>query len=260
MKKKYIAGLIICCLLTLTLVGCSTKKADTTTTTKVVPKTAMQILTDRVNQSDLINNRQDTNLQDLSTRITGVEARTTTLEGKAQIDLTPLTARVTALEGLNISSWASIFWANISDLQALNTYLSTRIASLESYNVSVRLASLEARVNASPNYSTPTPNRSTPTPTPILCVTTKPVSIYPNNGNTSMPNGSILFQWQDSNASGYEFWFGTNPASLLKIDTLAKDALFYPFPATDLNTYYFWRVVALSPCGNQSTMWWFRTQ
>ena len=246
------------------VVGCSSSKT-TSNESKVTPRTPMQILTDRANQSDLINNRQDTNLQDFSNRITGVEARVLTLEGKAQIDLSPLTARVTALEGFNISSWANmsaILRANISDLQAANAYLATRIGSLESYNISARLALLESHINASPNYSTPTPtpNGSTPTPTPILCVTTKPISIYPNNGNTSMPNGSILFQWQDSNASGYEFWFGTNPASLLKVDTLSKDALFYPFPAVDINTYYFWRVVALSPCGNQSTMWWFKTQ
>jgi hypothetical protein len=215
------------------LVGCS--KKDTTTGTKVVPKTPMQILTDRVNASDVVDSRQDTSIQDLATRIT------TEVGAITQVDLGPLTARVGILEALNMS--------NFTDALA-------RLSYLESFNIAARLTALEARFNGSA-----TPNGSTPTPTPTNCsLVTKPVALYPELGNMSMLNGSILFRWSDSNASGYEFWFGTNPASLLKVDTLSKDALFYPFPATGSNTYYFWRVVAISSCGNQSTMWWFKTQ
>jgi hypothetical protein len=227
------------------LVGCS-KKADTTTP-KVVPLTPMQVLTNRANASDVVDARQDQNITDLSNRIT------TEIAAVSQVDLSPINARLGVLEALNFS-----------DLAGGLSFLTVRVASLESYNISGRLAAIEARLNASP---TATPNASaTPTPIPtatpsVNCsLVLKPVAIYPELGNMSMVNGSILFRWVDSNASGYEFWFGTNPASLLKVDTLSKDALFYPFPATGSNTYYFWRVVAISPCGNQSTMWWFKTQ
>ena len=229
------------------LVGCSSKKEDTGT--KVVPRTAIQLVNDRVNVSDATNARQDTNITDLSNRIT------TEIAAVSQVDLSPINARLGVLEALNFS-----------DLAGGLSFLTVRVASLESYNISGRLAALEARINTSvPAVTpTPTPNGSTPTPTAtpsINCsLVLKPVAIYPELGNMSMVNGSILFRWVDSNASGYEFWFGTNPASLLKVDTLSKDALFYPFPATGSNTYYFWRVVAISPCGNQSTMWWFKTQ
>jgi len=231
------------------LVGCS--KKDATSTPKTVPLTPMQILTNRVNNSDAINLAQDQTDIALSNRIT------TEIGAITQVDLSPINARLGVLEALNFS-----------DLSGGLSFLAVRVTSLESYNISGRLAAIEARLNTSvPAVTpTPTPNGSTPTPTPVPTVAlncstvTKPVAKYPELGNMSMVNGSILFQWYDSNASGYEFWFGTNPASLLKVDTLSKDALFYPFPATGSNTYYFWRVVALSPCGNQSTMWWFKTQ
>lgn len=232
MKKRIILSLlIICCCSLLLSVGCS-KKSDTA---KVTPKTPIQLANDRINASDTINTRQDQNLIDLSNRIT------TEIAAVSHYNDAPLIARVTALEAFNIS-----------DLIAQNAYQNIRLASLESYNISARLATIEARLNAS---VTPTP-----VPTSNCTSVTKPVAIYPELGNMSIVNGSILFRWQDSNASGYEFWFGTNPASLLKVDTLSKDALFYQFPATSPNTYYFWRVVAISPCGNLSTMWWFKTQ
>jgi len=228
MSKKIIYGLLVlCCCSVFLLVGCS-KKADTTTT-KATPRTPVQLVNDRVNASDAINGRQDTNIQDLAGRVG-------TLEGRPIIDLTSLTTRVLALEGLNNSA-----------LDAINASLSYRMALIEA-----KLA------------ATPTPNATptvTPTITPTNCsLVTKPVGIYPQSGNMSIINGSILFQWANCNASGYEFWFGTDPSSLINCATLSKDALFYPWPVINTNTYYFWRIVAISPCGNQSTMWWFKTQ
>jgi hypothetical protein len=125
------------------LVGCS-KKADTTTP-KVVPLTPMQVLTNRVNNSDTINARQDQNLIDLSNRMT------TEIAAVSVFDHTPFTDRLVALEGLNMSTF-------VADLAFLNV----RLATYDSYNISARLAALEAR----PLYA-PTPNASvTPTPTP----------------------------------------------------------------------------------------------
>jgi hypothetical protein len=240
MKKRYIIGLLICCLMILPLVGCTTKKATTTGTTQ----TPLQALSARVNSSDAVNTRQDQNITDLSNRITVVENR-------PQADISPLTARVGVLESLNMSTFAG-------DL----SFLAVRVASLESYNISSRLAALEAR----PICNTTTTVIVTPTPTPTTIPTVncslvkKPVTIYPTNGAISIPNGSIMFQWVECNASGYKFYFGTDPAALTEIAILDKDVLAYPFPAPNPNTYYFWRVIALSPCGNQSTMWWFKTQ
>jgi len=227
MNKKITYSLLaLCCCSVFLLVGCS-KKTDTTGTTKTVPKTPVQLVNDRVNVSDSINGRQDTNIQDLANRVG-------TLEGRPIIDLSSLTARVLALESLNNSI--------IDDINA---------------SLSFRISVIEGKLAATP---TPTVN-ATPTVTPTNCsLVTKPSAIYPQLGNMSVPNGSILFQWSNCNSSGYEFWFGTDPSALLNCATLGKDALFYPFPATSLNTYYFWRIVAVSNCGNQSTMWWFKTQ
>ena len=265
MKKRYIIGLVICCLMIIPLVGCTTKKATTTGTTKTplalltdrvnasdaVNTRQDQNITDRVNASDAVNTRQDQNITDLSNRITNEVGAITPQ------DLGPLTARIGILEALGFS-----------DVVGNLSFLTIRVASLESYfsgynssQISLIFRNLlNMSVNGTIVMPTPTPITPTPTPTVNCTLVTKPVALYPELGNMSMVNGSILFRWADSNASGYEFWFGTNPASLLKVDTLSKDALFYPFPATGSNTYYFWRVVALSPCGNQSTMWWFKTQ
>jgi hypothetical protein len=244
MKKRYLIGLLLCCLMIIPLVGCS--KKESTTGTKAIPKTPLQILTDRVNASDTKDSAQDTSITDLSNRIT------TEIAAVSTFDHAPFTSRLVALESLNMSTFGA-------DLAFVNI----RLATYDSYNVSARLAYLESRINASPT-ATPVPNGSTPTPTPIpptnCSLVKKPASPSPNNGNMSMPNGSIMFQWAECNASGYEFWFGTDPAVLTRIAVLEKDVLAYPFPAPISNNYYFWRVVAISPCGNQSTMWWFKTQ
>ena len=244
MKKRYIIGLILCCLMIIPLVGCSKKEA--TTGTKVVPKTPMQILTDRVNASDTKDSSQDQSIVDLSTRIT------TEIAAVSHYDDAPIKARIGVLESLGFA-----------DVVGNLSFLAVRVTSLEFYNISARLTALEAKFNTSPT-ATPVPNGSTPTPTPVpptnCSLVKKPASPSPNNGNMSMPNGSIMFQWAECNASGYEFWFGTDPSVLTRIAVLEKDVLAYPFPAPISNNYYFWRVVAISPCGNQSTMWWFKTQ
>jgi len=291
-KKRYLVGVVLCCLMIIPLVGCGNKGA-TSNTSRVTPKTPMQILTERANQSDLVNNRQDTNLQDFSNRITGVEARVLTLEGKAQIDLSPLTARVTALEGLNISSWANvsaILRANISDLQAANAYLATRIGSLESYNISTRLLTLEnGSINTSiltrlttlenmshditsiiGSYNTSQLltifhnllNLSTGISIPSTCETIiQPNVVNPQNGNMSEPNTSVRLEWNfQPNASGYEVYLGINTDSTsmaLKVSTSSQ--MYYQTVLPD--TIYFWKVIALSNCGNKSSeTWWFKTQ
>jgi hypothetical protein len=237
MKKRYIVGLLICCLLVAFFsVGCTEKTATPTTTVK----TPLQNLSDsadlRFNAVALIDTRQDADILALANRIT------TEIASITGVDLGPLTARVSILEALNIS-----------DITASVSYQGIRVSALEALNISYRLTALEALHGG---------NVSTPTPTPVsnCSLVKKPVAIYPTNGNMSMPNTSIMFQWVECNASGYKFYFGTDPASLTEIAILEKDVLAYPFPAPSPDTYYFWRVISLSPCGNQSTMWWFKTQ
>lgn len=152
MKKRYIIGLLLCCLMIIPLVGCS-KKSDTTTP-KVVPLTPMQVLTNRVNASDAKDSVQDQNIVDLANRIT------TEIGAITQVDLSPLTARIVALEGLNLSSFGA-------DLAFVNV----RLATYDGYNISARLTALEARP-----VPTPTPNASvTPTPTPTGTVNHPPI-------------------------------------------------------------------------------------
>jgi outer membrane lipoprotein-sorting protein len=248
MKKRYIIGLIICCLMILPLVGCTTKKATTTGTTQ----TPLQSLSARVNSSDAVNTRQDQNITDLSNRIT------TEIGAISHYNDAPILARVGVLESLNMSTFAG-------DL----SFLTVRVSSLESYNISVRLAALEARPIYNPNISptaTPVSNGSTPTPTPIPTVApncslvTKPVAIDPLNGNMSVANNSIMFQWSNCNATYYELYFGNNSNTMSLIANTTDIPMFWKDSEINPNTYYFWKVIAVSSCGNKSSSWWFKTQ
>jgi hypothetical protein len=247
MKKRYLIGLLLCCLMIIPLVGCSKKDAGGT---KVVPKTPMQILTDRVNASDTKNGIQDQNIMDLSSRIT------TEIGSIAHYNDAPILARLGVLEALNFSD-------TIGSL----SFLTVRVASLESYNISVRLAALEARPIYNPNISpTATPNGSTPTPTPIPTVAlnctlvTKPVSVFPTNGDMAVSNSSIMFQWSVCNATSYEFYFGGNSNTMTLIANTTDIPMYLKNSEIMPNTYYFWKVIAVSPCGNKSSSWWFKTQ
>jgi hypothetical protein len=248
MKKRYLIGLLLCCLMIIPLVGCSKKDAGGT---KVVPKTPMQILTDRVNASDTKNGIQDQNIMDLSSRIT------TEIGSIAHYNDAPILARLGVLEALNFSD-------TIGSL----SFLTVRVASLESYNISVRLAALEARPIYNPNASptaTPTIN-ATPTPTPIPTVApnctlvTKPVSVFSTNGDMTVSNSTIMFQWSVCNATSYEFYFGNNSNTMTFIANTTDIPMFLKNSEIMPNTYYFWKVIAVSPCGNKSSSWWFKTQ
>jgi hypothetical protein len=246
MNKKLIFGLLAICLCsTLIFTGCS--KKDASTGTKVVPKTPMQLVNDRVNASDAKNTQQDQSLFDLSNRITSEIAAV------SQVDLSPINARLGVLEALNFS-----------DLAGSLSFLTVRVASLESYNISGRLTAIEARLNAS---VTPTPTiNATPTPTPIPTVApnctlvTKPVSVFPLNGDMAVSNSTIMFQWSVCNATSYEFYFGNNSNTMVLIANTTDIPMFLKNSEIMPNTYYFWKVNAVSPCGNRSSSWWFKTQ
>jgi len=245
MKKSWWPKILIvlCCLMIIPLVGCS--KKDATTTPKVTPKTPMQLLTDRVNASDTKDAAQDQSLFDLSNRITSEIAAV------SHYDDAPIKARLGVLESLGFA-----------DVVGNLSFLAVRVTSLESYNISARLTALEAKFSPT---ATPTPNGSTPTPTPIPTATpnctlvTKPVNIFPPNGDLNVSNSSIMFQWSDCNATSYNFYFGDNSNSMVLLANTTDIPMFYNDEILP-NTYYFWKVVAVSPCGNKSSSWWFKTQ
>jgi hypothetical protein len=249
--KKLVFGLLAICLCSaLIFTGCS--KKDASTGTKVVPKTPMQILTDRVNASDTKDSSQDQSIFDLSNRITNEIAAV------ARYDDAPIIARLGILEALNFS-----------DLAGGLSFLTVRVASLESYNISVRLAALEARPIYNPNVSptvtpnvsaTPTPTPVTPTPTINCTLVTKPVSVFPTNGDMSVSNSTIMFQWSVCNATSYEFYFGNNSNTMTLIANTTDIPMYLKNSEIMPNTYYFWKVIAVSPCGNKSSSWWFKTQ
>lgn len=206
MNKKLIFGLLAICLCsTLIFTGCS--KKDASTGAKVVPKTPMQILTDRVNASDTKDSSQDQSLFDLSNRITNEIAAV------SQVDLSPINARLGVLEALNFS-----------DLAGSLSFLTVRVASLESYNISARLAALEARFSATPTPIgyTPTPTPVTPTPTPTSvygCGVNRPAAIFPSpsamNVNISGNGSTVNFEWTACvNAVRYEFYLSKDSANM----------------------------------------------
>jgi len=229
------------------LVGCS-KSEDTPTATI---KTPIQLVNDRVNNSDMINTRQDQSLLDLSNRIT------TEVGAVTHYDDAPILARIVALEGLNLSA-----------ISAQITYLTLQLQDIADDNLSARLTALETKVNAhitaTPTVNaTPTPTANvTPTPTAVptpIGSLTKPIALYPTIGNTTVINGSILFQWTECNATVYEFWFGNNSNNLALIDTLDSDVQSFLWPATDSDTYYFWRIRAIVGTTVKSSSFWFKT-
>jgi len=247
MKKRYIIGLILCCLMIIPLVGCSGKK-DATTATKTVPKTPLQILTDRVNASDAINYTQDQTDIALSNRIT------TEIAAVSQVDLSPINARLGVLEALNFSDLAGGF--------------------LESYNISGRLAAIEARLNATPTPTpvgyTPTPTPVTPTPTPTSvygCGVNRPVAIFPSPSSMSVNisgNGSTVnFEWTAcTNAVRYEFYLSKDSANMgIPRANIYPPNHAYLYPVENSSTFYYWKVVAVSPCNvTEADAWWFKTE
>jgi hypothetical protein len=58
----------------------------------------------------------------------------------------------------------------------------------------------------------------------------------------------------------YEFWFGTDAGSMILAKNLSAPVTFYTYPVPLADTYYFWKVVAVSPCNlTESDAWWFKT-
>ncbi len=250
MKKKLIFGLLaICCCSVFLLVGCT--KDDSTD--KVVIKTPMQLLTDRVNTSESTNVRQDNDLLNHGSRIGTLE---TTVSGLTAFDPAPITARIVALEGLNLSTWI----AQIS-------YINLQIVDLADDNCSTRLTALENKVNshitATPTVNaTPTPTANvTPTPTAIpVGLLSKPIAIYPEKGNISVPIGEINFEWSDCNATVYEFYFGNDPTNMSMLDSNIDSDVFNYNLYVNTSDYYYWRIRAIVGTSVKSSSFWFKTQ
>lgn len=202
--------------------------------------------------------------------------------------LTALQADVDAVEAsvdtLETNVWEhgnsiATMLTRLTNLETAKTGLEARIGNLETANTDttdVDMASIEARiafleiqyeglVNPTPT-PTATPSGSPtiiPTPTPVVyCGIHRPAAVYPPASSTTIPNGSVLFQWSEAiNAVKYEFWFGTDSSSMTKvkeIDDFSVTSYLHPVPLA--NTYYFWKIIVRDACGNvQTDSWWFKT-
>lgn len=294
MKKRYLIGLILCCLMIIPLVGCS-KKTDTTTP-KVIPLTPEQIQNNRINASDTVDARQDQNITDLSNRIT------TEIAAVAHYNDAPIIARIVALEGSNTSTLP----LNISDNSYI-TWLTTRITSLENLNIYARLNSLESLVGTfnttiypnisnrllaleTLNWSTmftnisglqngnivlgnrittlETFNNSANISTRLANLehlintspshTIAPILKYPANGSVNIPAENVSLWWDYTlNTSHYEVWVaGLGIPSMPIVTNVGGYTL-----NLSTNASYSWRVVAIGQYENKSSeIWWFKTQ
>lgn len=235
MKKTLIFSLLIlCCCGVFLLTGC--KKDDTATTTATV-KTPIQQLTENMSaqfQSVWANeNDQNNALTNFGNRIGDIEIWKS---GLVIPDYTSVTARLGVVELSNTNASADIAFIKIQITDILN-----RLAGVPTTN------------------ATPTP---TPTPTPINCGVARPVAVSPSSGNTSVVNGTVLFEWSNCvNAHHYEFWFGSDASSMILAKNISAPVTFYTYPVPLSNTYYFWKVVSVSSCNiTESDAWWFKTQ
>jgi len=229
--RKVICGLLI---LLFAVVGCSSS-GEASPTPTATAKTPIQVLDESVTTRftavwDLINSH--------TTSITNLGNRVGTLEGESSPDVTALTTSLTAL--------------------------TTRVSGLESLNVSDQISDILAEIayiKLQLGTPTPTPIGATPTPTPIQCGVQKPSVVTPRYGSLTVPNGSVHFEWTNcANAVTYEFWIGTDPSSMLNFKNVSAPARFLDYPVV-AGSYYYWKVVAVSPCGYKVTdAWWFKTQ
>jgi len=244
-SKWSLVALCLVAVLTMSAtVGCSGKTTGTSNTS--VALTPLQQL--------------NANVTALTNRILALENSLTSLNALSpaiatiNTNLTGLTNRVTTLEAINASGVnMSVYNAGIA---ALNANISM---------LTLRITALEAQPTPTPNASatpTPTPTAvATPTPTPTPCTVQKPTVSTPTNGNMAVASGSVMFQWTTcTGADHYEFWFGTDSASMTLRTNISAPVHFYAFPAPTADTYYYWKVVAVSSCGAKDMdAWWFKT-
>lgn len=232
----------------LSLSGCSAGKPSTNTSLPAKPLTPIEQI--------------NVNVSTLTARVVSLDNSFTALSGlpssMATINtvIAGLTSRIAALEALSVPAM------NLSELNASFSALNANISML-----ALRITAIETRLAPTPTPTpTPTPNGSaTPTPTPVPtvtpCVVQKPVVVSPVNGAIDVAAGSVMFQWATcTGADHYEFWFGTDSGSMTLRTNVSAPVHFYSFPAPTANTYYYWKVVAVSSCGSKDMdAWWFKT-
>lgn len=244
MKKKYLIGLILCLMIIPFVVGCSSDDETPTPTAK----TPIQLLNESTAQR-FTAVWESLNGKAAAADLTSLAVRVGTLEGSVAPDLSSFTAKDTEFEG-RIATLESY---NISEIEAFVNYINLWLEDYTEDNLTERLTAVEFEVFGSP---TPTPTGATPTPNPNLL---KPVAVSPTIGDLSVVNGSVLFEWSDCNAMAYEFWFGENSNNLILIDSLESDIQSFLWPCMEADTYYFWRVRAISGTNVKSSSFWFKT-
>lgn len=198
-----------------------------------------------------------TPLQALQTDVDAVEADIATLKGTVAGNgnsISGLGTRATNLETWKTSAderlanleMGGLPEANLSDIEARLTFLELQY---------------EGIINSGTPTPTPTGTSPTPTPTPIVqCGVQRPTLTIPAYGGT-INAGTVNFQWNTcANAVHYEFYLGTTP-DVTKVMNIFSPFHSIPYPADKPDTYYYWKVISVSPCGDktESDGWWFKT-
>lgn len=235
--RKWPMIIFILALLALAIIafgtGCTSKSKTSTSTPISQLQTNVSALKTQI---DTIDDTVWANNNDVSALKTQM--------ANANSNLTGYSERIANLEARNCSCNSTVATCDLSAINASLTMLGLRITALE-------LLHAGATPTASP----------TPTPTYVNCGVQRPSAVSPASANTSVINGTVLFEWSScSNAVRYEFWFGSDASNMLLAKNLSAPVTFYAYPVPLPNTYYFWKIVAISPCNvTESDAWWFRT-
>jgi len=93
-----------------------------------------------------------------------------------------------------------------------------------------------------------------------LCPVGTPIIIYPTNSSTNVPITTIL-DWDCSNASIYQVYFGTNSSAPSWIGN-TSNSYWDNLSTLSSNTKYYWKIVAWDTCSNNSSsgIWNFTTE
>lgn len=201
-----------------------------------------------------------TPLQGLQTDVAAVKARLDTLDDSVFQNSNSLSVLETWKTG--IETWKASVNEQITTLQTGGTSpdVTGNITSIEA-----RLTFLEMQwegmVNPTPTPTATLSGSPTATPTPtVMCGVQRPTLTTPAYGST-INAGTVNFQWNTcANADHYEFYLGITP-DVTNVINISSPFHSIQYPASTTDTYYYWKVVSVSPCGDksQSDGWWFKT-
>ena len=208
--------------------GCSSKPATTTTPLQAL-QNDMDDIEGTVNQLVISDASNGNSISVLETWKTGIETWKASTNEK--------------IVNLQTGGTSPDFTSNITGIEARLTFLELQWESI-------------VNPTPTPTGTTPTPT-STPTST-VQCGVQRPTLIAPGG---TINAGTVNFQWNTcANAVRYEFYLGITP-DVTRVMNISSPFHSIQYPASTTDTYYYWKVVSVSPCGDktESDGWWFKT-